>query len=109
VLKDGFVYGISKSDSLFCINSESGATTWTSSLGRRGRGRSGYGSIVDAGSVLFALTPAAQLVVFQPNGEEFKQVASYKISESETHAYPIVAGNRVFIKDDDSVTLWTIE
>ena len=77
--------------------------------GGRGRGRGGYGSIVDAGPVLFALTPTGQLTVFEANAEEFKQLASYKVAESGTYAYPIVAGNRLFIKDDNAVTLWTIE
>ncbi len=72
-------------------------------------GGGGYGSIVDAGSVFFALTPAAQLIVFEPNAKEFKQIASYKVGESGTYAYPIIAGNRVFVKDKDSVILWSIE
>jgi outer membrane protein assembly factor BamB len=79
--------------------------------GRRGGGRSrgGYGSIVDAGSVLFALTPAAQLIVFQPSETEFKQIASYKVSDGGTYAYPIVAGNRLFVKDANSVALWSFD
>ena len=83
--------------------------------GRRGGmgggmgGGAGYGSIVDAGSVLLGLTPGAQLIVFEPGAKEFKQVASYKVSESQTHAHPIASGNRIFIKDTDSVTLWTFE
>jgi outer membrane protein assembly factor BamB len=83
--------------------------------GRRGGGMGGmgggvgYGSIVDAGSVLFALTPSAQLIVFEPNDKEFKQLASYKVAAGQTHAYPIASGNRIFIKDKDSVTLWTVE
>ncbi len=109
VLKDGLVYGLSNRDVLFCINAESGTTAWTAQLGTRGSGRPGYGSVVDAGSVMFALTPAAQLIVFEPSDKEFKQIASYKVSDSETYAYPIVDGNRVFIKDSDSVTLWSIE
>jgi hypothetical protein len=44
--------------------------------------------------VLLALTPGAQLIVFEPNDKEFKQIASYKVSENETHAYPIASGNR---------------
>jgi outer membrane protein assembly factor BamB len=75
---------------------------------RGGMGQGGYGNIVDAGSVLFAITPAAQLLVFEPNGEKYKQVASYKVG-SETYAYPVISGNRVFIKDKDSLTLYTIE
>jgi outer membrane protein assembly factor BamB len=82
--------------------------------GRRGGrggmgGGAGYGSIVDAGSVLFALTPGAQLIVFEPSDKEFKQVASYKVAVSQTHAYPVASGNRIFIKDRDSLTLWTVE
>ena len=72
-------------------------------------GGAGYGSIVDAGSVLVALTPGAQLVVFEPNGKEYKQLASYKVADGGTHAYPVLSGNRIFIKDKDSVTLWTVE
>jgi outer membrane protein assembly factor BamB len=74
-----------------------------------GMGRAGFGSIIDAGSVLLALTPSAQLIVFEPGDKEFKQLASYKVSEGQTHAHPVASGNRIFITDTDSVTLWTIE
>jgi len=77
--------------------------------GMGGMGGSGFGSIVDAGSVLLALTPSAQLIVFEPGDKEFKQLASYKVSEGQTHAHPVPSGNRIFIKDSNSVTLWTIE
>jgi len=108
VLKDGFVFGISDRDSLFCINAQNGQTAWTSAMAGRSRLR-GYGSVLDAGKVLIALTPSAQLTVLEPTDKEFKQLASYKVSEGETFAYPVVAGNRVFVKDTDSVTLWMIE
>jgi outer membrane protein assembly factor BamB len=74
-----------------------------------GMGGSGFGSIVDAGPVLLALTPAMQLLVIQPSDKEYKQLASYKVADTQTFAYPVVSGNRVFIKDQDSLTLWTIE
>src|SRR5262245_41159183 len=51
--------------------------------GMGGMGRSGFGSIVDAGSVLLGLTPNAQLIVFEPDGKEFKQIAGYKVSNSQ--------------------------
>jgi outer membrane protein assembly factor BamB len=105
IVKNGLVFGLSSGDSLFCINAQTGKTAWTSSI----RGRRGYGSIVDAGTVLLALTPNGQLIVFEANDKEFKQLASYKVADSDTYAYPIVTGNRVFVKDKDSVVLWTIE
>jgi outer membrane protein assembly factor BamB len=110
VLKNGLVFGISADNKLFCLNAKDGKTAWTAPApGPGGRGRSGYGSIVDAGPVLFALTPAAQLIVFEPSDKEFKQLASYKVADGDTYAYPVIAGNRVFVKDRDSLTLWTIE
>jgi len=112
VVKNGLVFGLSERDSLFCIT-QAGKTAWTTSLSRGGagggRGRSGYGTIVDAGPVLLALTPSGQLIIFEPSDKEFKQLASYKVADSGTYAYPVVAGNRVFVKDRDALTLWTID
>ena len=112
VVRNGLIFGLSGKDNLFCINAETGKTAWSTSIGGGsggGRGgRSGYGAIVDAGSVLFALTPSGNLIVYEPSDKEFKQIAKYKVGDS-TYAYPIVSGNRIFIKDKDAVTLWTIE
>ena len=83
--------------------------------GRGGRGGGmmggggGYAAIVEAGSVLFGLTSNAKLVVFEPSDKEYKQVASYQVSDGQTYAYPIISGNRIFVSDQTSVTLWTIE
>jgi outer membrane protein assembly factor BamB len=110
VLKNGLLFGISDRNVLFCINASDGKTAWSKALpAPGGRGRPGFGSVVDAGPVLFALNPAAQLIVFEPSDKEFKQVASYKVAEGGTYAYPVVAGNRVFVKDRDSLALWTME
>lgn len=100
-----FVFGLTSRNSLYCIAIETGKTAWTSEF----KGRQGYGSIVAAGSVLVALTPTGQLVVYEPSDKEFKEVASYKVASGDTYAYPVLDGNRVFIKDKNSVTLWTIE
>jgi outer membrane protein assembly factor BamB len=105
VVANGLVFGISARDQLFCINAKSGKTAWTTPL----RGGRGYGSIVAAGSVLFALNPSGRLVVFEPTDKGFKQLASYKVADGGTYAYPVVAGNRVFVKDSNSLTLWTID
>jgi outer membrane protein assembly factor BamB len=77
--------------------------------GGMGGGSAGYGSIVDAGSVLIALTPASQLVVFEPSEKEFKEVARIKVADSPTYAYPVISGNRIFVKDKNSVILWTVD
>lgn len=74
-----------------------------------GGGPGGYGALVDAGPVLFALTPASQLIAFAPGGPACTDLARFKVADSPTHAYPIISGSRIIIKDQDSVTLWTLE
>ncbi len=129
VLKDGKLYGLSTTSTLFCLDAATGKTQWATPIGSAmgggqaaggqakgggkgrggGRGTAGYGSVVDAGSVLFALSPAGELVVYEPNPTEFKQIARYKVASGGTFAHPIIAGNRVFIKDANSAALLTIE
>jgi outer membrane protein assembly factor BamB len=104
VVKNGWVYGISDKDQLFCINAADGKTAWTTKI----RGSGGFGSVVDAGSVLFALTPAGELTVFEPSDKEFKLVASYPVGK-DTYAYPVIAGKNIYIKDRNNVILWAIE
>jgi outer membrane protein assembly factor BamB len=105
VYKNGLVFGLTSNDGLFCVNSETGKTAWTNMI----PGRRGYGNIVDAGPVLMAITPTSNLLVFEPSDKEYKEITSYKVTENNVYAYPIVTGNRIYIKDKDSVILWTVE
>jgi outer membrane protein assembly factor BamB len=124
VIKDGLLFGISEGNALFCIDTKSGKTLWSKQLGtgggpgggagggrpgRGGMGRGGYGSVVAAGPVLFALTPNTPLVVFKPDREGFKQIASYKVADGGTYAYPVVTNEGVYIKDKNAVTFWTFQ
>jgi outer membrane protein assembly factor BamB len=77
--------------------------------GGRGMGRSGYGSIVDAGDAILALTPAGELVVFKPTDDAYNELARYKVAEGGTFAYPVATGNKIYVKDRDAVTLWTVD
>ena len=124
LLKNGLLFGFSAGNDFFCINAQDGKTAWTAPSvaastdstaegaggGRKGRGgRGGFGSIVDAGSVLLALTPASELIAFEPNDKSYHELARIKVADTPTHAYPVVSGNRVFIKDQEAVTLWTVQ
>jgi len=109
VVKDGMVYGQTTDDKLFCLDEKTGDTVWTKKLKSVGGRTIGYGSIVDAGKVLFSLTPAGELLAFEPGGKECKEVAKYSVATGGTYAFPVVTDKRVFIKDGTSVTLWTVE
>jgi outer membrane protein assembly factor BamB len=105
VLKNNLLFGLSQRGNFFCVNAETGKTAWTDSVG----GHGGYGAIVDAGPVLLALTSKSQLTVFEPSEKEYVEVANIKAAEKQTYAYPVLTGNRLFVRDQDSVTLWTID
>ena len=77
--------------------------------GGRGGGRGGYAQVVDAGSVLLALTPASELIAFQPSDKAYTEIARLKVASSPTYAYPVVSGKRIFVKDKDDVTLFIVE
>ena len=104
VLKGGQIYGLSQKSVIFCLDAKDGKTLWTAELGGRG-----FGSIVDAGSALLALTPKGELVVFEPSDKEYKKLATYKVADTETYAYPVAAGKGVFVKEKDSLSLWNID
>ena len=138
VLKNDFLFGLTQRNNYYCVNTTTGATTWSvpasstasaginnilltpagfgggrgGGMGGRGGGMgggAGYGSVVNAGSVMFGLTSNGKLVVFEPNDKEYKELASYQVSDGQTYSYPIIAGNRIFISDQTSLTLWIIE
>jgi outer membrane protein assembly factor BamB len=108
VLKDGLLFGLAASGreatNLFCMNAQTGDVLWTD-MTKRGE----CGAVLDAGPVLLALTSDSQLVAFEPSKKEYVELAKFKVADSPTWAYPVVAGNRVFVKDRDTLTLWTIE
>ena len=125
VLKGGFLYGLTAGNEFFCVNAEDGKTAWTAPAappstaaaapqgggggrGMRGGG-GGFGSIVDGGSVLLALTPSSELIALQPNGEAYKELARIKVADTPTYAYPVPSGKRIYIKDQQSVTLWALD
>ena len=123
VLKNGLIFGLTAGNEFFCLNAKDGKTAWTapsaaaaaasgSSEGGQGRGRmgrGGYGSIVDAGSVLLGLTPSSELIAFEPTDKGYKELARIKVADSPTYAYPVASGGRLFVKDQDAVTLWAVQ
>ena len=106
VLKDGKIFGLSNRGNLFCLSAADGKAAWT---GSESFGRRGFGAIVDAGSVLLALPDDGQLVVYKPSDKEFSQVAKIKAAESATYPTPVLSGNRIFVKDQDALVLWTVD
>ena len=61
-----------------------------------------------AGDVVLSLQDDGQLAVFSGGPTAFELVRRYTVAESETWTQPTVSGNRIFVKDVSSLTLWTL-
>ncbi len=104
VLKDGMLYGLSDRGNLFCMNAENGQTAWIDTTKHET-----FGAVVDAGPVLVTLPSKSDLVVFKPDAKAYVQVAKYKVADSEVYAHPVLSGKHIFVKDAESLTMWSVE
>jgi outer membrane protein assembly factor BamB len=104
VLKNGFLYGLSDGRKLFCMNATTGLTTWIDS-----KLHNDFGTIVDAGTVIIALPQTSNLVVFKPDEKGFNEVAFIKVAETPTYSYPVLSGNRLYIKDKESLSMMSFK
>jgi outer membrane protein assembly factor BamB len=106
VLKDGMLFGLSDKGNLYCIDAKTGKTAWTDTTARD---RQGFTSIVDGGSCLLALPSSSEMIVFKPDGKQYQEMAKIKVSDTAIYAHPVLAGNRIFVKDQDSVAMLTVQ
>lgn len=94
VLKDGLMYGVNASRFFYCLDAKTGKELWVDK-----NKRGDCGSILDAGSVLLALTSDQDLIAFKASDKQFEQIAKYRVGNGETWSVPIVDGNRIFVRD----------
>ena len=104
VLKDGFLFGLSNRGYLYCLNASNGETAWADTTRHKD-----FGSIIDAGSVMLALSSSSNLVVFKPETDTYRQIALIRVAETPIYAHPLVSGNKIYIKDEESLILYTIK
>jgi outer membrane protein assembly factor BamB len=99
------LYGMSARNSgqFFALDAKTGKTLWT------GAPRQGSNAaVLHAGDVLFLLKDNGELVVARANAARFDPLQTYTVAESATWAQPTVSGNRLFVKDVSSLTLWSL-
>jgi outer membrane protein assembly factor BamB len=104
VLAGDAIYGMSQRNSgqFFCLDAKTGKTLWTSAPRQATNA-----AIVRAGGVLFLLKDDAELIVAKASASGFEPVKRYTVADSATWAEPVISGNRLFVKDHDSLALWT--
>ncbi len=98
ILKDGFIYGFSDQKRIYCLNASTGQTAWIDNVVN-----SDFSTLVDCGSVIIGLTSTDNLIVMKPDGTKYSEVAKYKVADTPIYAFPVIAGNKVYIKDTESL------
>jgi outer membrane protein assembly factor BamB len=104
VLRGNLLFGLSPARNFFCADARTGKVLWTDAT-QRGEA----GAVLDAGSVILALTGDSQLVAFGPSPTGYKELAHYNVSPTSGLPSPIISGNRVYVKGRDTLTLWVME
>lgn len=83
-----------------------GQTAWVDATSRD---RGGFAAVLDAGSAILALPSDGQLIAFKPGDKQYEELAVIKVADTSTYAHPVIAGKRIFVKDQDSLTLWALK
>lgn len=106
VVVDGVMFGLShlNSGQYFGLDLDTGEVLWTSAPRQAENA-----AILNVGTTILSLEDDAELVVVPHSREGFEPVQRYEVAESATWAQPTLAGNRVFVRDVESLTLWTVE
>lgn len=105
VVVDGVLYGLShlNSGQYFGLDLNNGRVLWTSDPRQ-----AEHAAMSRTGNTVFSLEDDAELVVIRHSRTGFEPVQRYDVAEEETWAQPTLSGNRIFVKDVSSLTLWTL-
>jgi outer membrane protein assembly factor BamB len=106
VLEGDLLFGMSskRKGQYFCLDAASGKILWTSE-GREGANA----AFLNAKNVLLILNNDGGLIVAGKSAKGFEQLAKYSVADSPTYSHPVVVNNRLLIKDDASIALWSFE
>ena len=104
VIARDMLFGMSHRNSgqFFALDAKTGKTLWTSQPRQATNA-----AILRAGDLLLMLKDDAELIVAKQSATAFEPLKTYSVADSATWAAPTVSGNRIFVKDTNSLTLWT--
>jgi outer membrane protein assembly factor BamB len=106
VASDGVLFGLShlNSGQYFALDLDTGRVLWKSEPRQ-----AAHAAIARSGNTIFSLEDDSELVMIRLNRDRFDPVMRYKVGGAETWTQPVVSGNRMFVKDVSSLTLWTLD
>lgn len=100
------LFGFSRRNSgqLFALDARDGRVLWL--------GEPRFAANVacaKSGDLLFVLTDDAELIIAKADPFRFAPVKTYQVAESATWAQPVISGQRLFVKDVSTLTLWAFD
>ena len=106
VVSDGVLFGLSylNSGQYFGLDLETGEVLWTGSPRQAENA-----SILRSGNTFLSLQDDAELLVVSASRSGLDVVASYEVADSVTWTQPTLVGNRLYVKDISTLTLWTLD
>jgi outer membrane protein assembly factor BamB len=98
-----FGFSAKNSGQYFALDANTGQTQWLSEPRIAENA-----AVVRAGNLWFALDTEANLSVARANPKQMEVLKKYDVADSATWAQPVLSGQRVFIKDLSSISLWSL-
>lgn len=107
ILSGNLLFGLSHRNKgqFFCLNADDGKTLWTSDP-RQGENAA---IILTKEGLIFSLTTDADLIITSTADKGAKVIKKYKVADSPTWAHPAIVGNRILVKDEKTLALWSVE
>jgi outer membrane protein assembly factor BamB len=100
------LFGLSQRDrgQYFAVDAKTGKVLW---LGPPRQATNT--AVVKADAVVLLLNDNAELIVARASQTAFEPLKRYTVANSATWAQPTLSGKRIFVKDVNSLTLWTVD
>jgi outer membrane protein assembly factor BamB len=89
---DGFVYGLDDG-ALACIDVSNGELKWKGD-------RYGHGQMILVGDLLLLMAESGDVVLLEPNPNEQREIARFKVFSDKTWNPPALAGDLLLVRND---------
>lgn len=104
ILKDGYLYGFTDQRRIYCIDASTGNTAWYDNTVN-----SDFATIVDCGQVIMGLPSTGNLLVLKPDPKAYNEITRYKVADTPVYAFPVIAGDVIYVKDAESLIKYRVD
>ena len=85
------------------MNAETGETCWADTTAHNR-----FASTLDLGNEILSLAANGKMLIYEPNPEKYEEKTTYKVSDTDVYAHPVIAGNSIYTKDQEILVRWEV-